>query len=270
MKNKRIVIITGANGGIGFAIAKTFLEENSSVILPYGKNRDNIDKLLEEYGETRVYPFHLDLSDPSQIPSFVEQVDKRFGRIDSLVNNAGITGPGPLEEVTEEAWNKMFNINLKSPFFLIQKIFPIMRKNGGGSIVNIGSWSGHEPSPGMGPYSISKAGIIMMTRLMSLEWGPFNIRVNDVSPGLIRTPISEKYYQNEKSNRERKELVPIQRIGEGKDIASMVAFLCSNQASYITGQSIVVDGGLINSVHSHLAGPPKEQMEKNKSQRNFF
>lgn len=241
--NGKTVIITGANGGIGNAIAKQFLKEGATVILPFRNNRNQIDLLIKQYGEERVHAYKLDLNDMNQIIPFVSQVQEKFNRIDALVNNAGITAPAPLEKVSEEQWDKLLNINLKGPFFLVQQLFPIMKEAGGGSIVNIGSWSGHEPSPGMGVYSVSKAGLIMMTKLMALEWAPFNIRVNDVSPGLIRTPISEEFYQNEEVLNDRTNFVPLHRIGEGKDIATMVTYLCSDQASYITGQSIVIDGG---------------------------
>lgn len=265
---KKNVIITGANGGIGIEIAKQFLKEGSTIILPYRNNRNQIDLLIEQYGEDRVHAYKLDLNDMTQIDTFVYQVREKFNRIDVLVNNAGITDPSPLEEFSEVQWDMMLNINLKGPFFLVQKLFPVMKEAGGGSVVNIGSWSGHEPAPGMGAYSISKAGLIMMTKLMAIEWAPFNIRVNDVSPGLIRTPISERFYQNEEILNDRTNFVPLHRIGRGQDIATMVTFLCSDQASYITGQSIVIDGGLVNSIHAHLAGPPKEQMKRNKQFRS--
>lgn len=255
-------VITGANGGIGLAIAETFLQQDYRVILPYRFNKQNIEKLVVKYGAEKVTSILLDIGDITQIPTFVEKLATYTDRVDVLINNAGITDPMPLEVVDEAAWDKMFNVNAKGPFFLSQALFPFLKKAEYPSIVNITSMSGHEASPGMGIYSISKASVLMMTKHMALEWSPYNIRVNCVSPGLIHTPLTTSLYENEKVHTERKQIVPLQRIGQGEDIAPITAFLASPKSSYITGQSIIVDGGLLASIHAHIAGPPKLQMEK--------
>lgn len=151
------------------------------------------------------------------------------------------------------------NTNLKGSFFLSKRILPLMKKSGGGNIVNITSMSGHEAYPGMGVYSTSKAGLIMITKQMAIEWAEYNIRVNAVSPGLIRTPLTEDMYQNEEIYNKRKELVSLKRIGTGEEIANVVSFLCSPKSSYITGQSILADGGLLGTIQKHIAGRPESK-----------
>ncbi|MEW9673038.1 SDR family NAD(P)-dependent oxidoreductase [Ammoniphilus sp. 3BR4] len=251
-ESAKIIIISGANGGIGLEIAKAFLRENSIVILPVHIKAGNIQKLLDIYGENRVHVMQLDQRDLTSIDSFIETVDNQFGRVNVLVNNAGIVRLTSLADMSENVWNDTLETNVKGPFLLSQKVLPLMKKAGGGSIVNISSISGHEPTPGLGAYSTSKAGMIMLTRQMAIEWAPYNIRVNAVSPGLIRTPLTEDLYKNEQIHQRRRELIPLKQIGTGEQIADIVCFLCSSKSSYITGQSIVADGGLMGSVQAHI------------------
>ena len=257
--SSRNIIVIGANGGIGLEIAKTFLNENANVILPYHSKRQNIDDLIKIYGEGRVNSYSLDLKNLESIDQFVEVVKQQFEAIDVLINNAGISRPAPLEELKSEKWNEVMDTNVRGPFFLSQKILPLMKKAGGGSIVNISSMSGHEAYPGMGAYSTSKAGLIMLTKQMAFEWADYNIRVNAISPGLIRTPLTEDMYQNEAIHQQRKSLISLKRIGTGEDIANIVSFLCSPKSAYITGQSILADGGLIGTIQKHIAGRPESK-----------
>lgn len=262
-------VITGANGGIGLAIAEEFLQQDYRVILPYRSNKKNIENLTVKYGVEKVTSIPLDIGDITKIPTFIKKLATYTDRVDVLINNAGITDPMLLEEVDETAWEKMFNVNAKGPFFLSQALLPFLKNAENPSIVNITSMSGHEPSPGMGIYSMSKASVIMMTKHMALEWSPYNIRVNCVSPGLIHTPLTNSLYENEKIHTERKMLVPLQRIGKGEDIAPITSFLASPKSSYITGQSIIVDGGLLASIHAHITGPPKLQMQKLRQEKTI-
>ena len=257
--SNQIVMITGANGGIGSAIARNFLEDEAIVVLPVHRKSEIINEFIEQYGSDRVLSLPIDLKNLESINNIVKEIEKRFGKLNILVNNAGITWPAPLEELSEEAWDFVFETNIKGPFFLTQKILPLMKKADGGSIVNISSMSGHEPYPGMGAYSSSKAAFNMLTRQLALEWAPYNIRVNAVCPGLIRTPLSEKIYQNKELYEKRRQLIPLKRIGQDEEIANVVSFLCSAKASYMTGQTVLVDGGLIGSVHSHIVGRPSNK-----------
>lgn len=252
----RKIIITGANGGIGLAIARAFLGEGATVILPVHNNAGNIDALVEEFGSTKVYPFQLDLRRIEAIEEFAGKVQKQFGTVDVLINNAGVSDPAPLAEISSATFDKVIETNVRGPFFLAQKILPLLKEAGGGSIVTVSSMSGHEPYPGMGVYSTSKAAVIMLMRQLAIEWAQYNIRINTVSPGLIRTPLSESLYREEEIHQKRRELVPLKRIGTSQEIANVVLFLCSAKASYITGQSILVDGGLLGTIQDHLTGRP--------------
>jgi NAD(P)-dependent dehydrogenase (short-subunit alcohol dehydrogenase family) len=252
----KLAIVTGANGGIGYAIAESLLNEQAAVIFPVHRQSGNIQKLADKYGEERVCVLNLDIRSLESIDRFVETVGGKFGRVDILVNNAGISRPSPLEQLNAETWDDVMDTNLKGPFFLTQKVLPLLKKSGSGSIVNITSMSGHEPHTGMGAYSTSKTGLIMLTRQMALEWAPYNIRVNAVSPGLIRTPLSEEIYRNEEMRKKREELTPLKRIGTGQDIAEIVLFLCSPRSSFITGQTILADGGLLATTLNHVPGRP--------------
>lgn len=252
----QIVMVTGANGGIGHAIARNFLEDGAIVILPVHRKGTNIEKLIQHYGDERVHSFPIDLQNMNTIMQVVTEIENRFGHLNVLVNNAGITQPVPLEEISEDMWDNVFDTNFKGPFFLTQKILPLIKKANGGSIVNISSMSGHDPYPGMGVYSSSKAAVNMLTRQLSIEWADYNIRVNAVCPGLIRTPLSESIYQNEEIYQKRKQLIPLKRIGKDEEIANVVSFLSSSKAAYMTGQTVLVDGGLIGSIHDQIVGRP--------------
>lgn len=256
--NKNVIIV-GANSGIGFEIAKTFLKEGVIAILPYHRKKDGIEQLINQFGKDRVHAFPMDLKNLESIYNFVNYLDKQFNKIDILINNAGISRPMSLENITPEKWNEVFNTNVRGSFFLSQKVLTLIKNAGGGSIVNISSMAGHEAYPGMGAYSSSKAALNMVTKQMAFEWAPYNIRVNAVSPGLIRTPLTEEMYKNEEIHQKRKNLVPLNRIGNGKDIANITLFLCSSKSSYITGQIILVDGGLVGTILSHIAGRPESK-----------
>lgn len=258
-KKKRNVIVVGANGGIGLAIAKAFLLEGDTVILPYHRKKENIELLMKKYGVNRVYSYHLDLKNIDSINDFFKQVNKHFTEIDILINNAGISKPKKLEEISPETWNDVFNTNVRGSLFLSQYMLPLMKNAGGGCIVNVSSMSGHEAYAGMGAYSSSKAALNMITKQMAIEWAPFNIRVNAVSPGLIRTPLTESMYQDEEIHQKRMNLVPLKRIGTGEDIANITTFLCSPKSSYITGQAIIADGGLLGTIQMHIAGRPESK-----------
>lgn len=254
--SNKVAVVTGANGGIGSAIARCFLESGAVVVLSVHKKSQEIEHMMEKYGNERVVALPLDLRSETSIEQFASEIRKRLGHVDILVNNAGISRPLPLIDVSGEVWDEVMETNLKGPFILSQKMFPLFQKAGGGCIVNVSSMSGHEPYPGMGVYSATKAGLIMLTRQLAIEWAPYHIRVNAVSPGLILTPLTEPLYQDEEIHRKRAELVPLQRIGTSVEVAHVVVFLCSPEASYVTGQSILVDGGLLGTIQKHLVGRP--------------
>lgn len=185
----------------------------------------------------------------------------KFGGLNILVNNAGISIPHTLLDLVENDWDLVMNTNLKGPFLISQYAAQNMKNAGQGIIINVASMSGLEPYQGMGAYSVSKAGLIMLTRLMAVEWAQYGIRVNAICPGLIRTPLTEAVYANAELAQRRAELVPLGRIGKPEEIASIAVFLASPDSSYITGQVLVADGGLLGTIQKHLAGRPATQLD---------
>lgn len=250
------VLVTGGSKGIGKAITLALADSGADVAVSFKKDEiaaEQLKRELEEKGKKCIL-LQKDAGNAEEAESTVKMAVEQLGGLDILVNNAGISVPRPLLDLAESDWDLVVNTNVKGPFILSQHAARIMRKAGQGIIINIASMSGLEPYPGMGAYSVSKAGLIMLTRLMALEWAEYGIRVNSICPGLIRTPLSEPIYSEPDLAKKRSELVPLGRIGTPEDIASIVRFLASPGASYITGQVIVADGGLLGSIQKHLAG----------------
>jgi len=240
----KVALITGGSRGIGRAIALTFADAGADVVVSSRKLPD-LEVVAEEIRakgrKGLAVASHVAKLEESQ--SLVERVKAEFGRIDILVNNAG-TNPynGPLIDAEEWAWDVTMNVNLKGPFFLSLMAARIMREQGGGNIINIASDAGINPSA-LHIYSITKAGLIMMTRVMSRAWGQDNIRVNAIAPGLIKTRLSEALWKGPDGSERGGQGVPLRRLGVPEDIAGAVLFLASDASSYVTGDIIVVDGG---------------------------
>jgi NAD(P)-dependent dehydrogenase (short-subunit alcohol dehydrogenase family) len=174
-------------------------------------------------------------------------VKAKFGRCDILVNNAGIMAPViPLEELPVATWDKVMSVNLRGSFLCAKHLVRMMLAQKSGAIINIASIGARVPND-IGPYGPSKAGVLGLTHQMAVEWGPRGVRANSVSPGMIRTPMSEHFYQNEKLHQGRIKVVPTGRIGRPEDIADAIAFLASDAASYMNGQDIIVDGGFMRT-----------------------
>lgn len=245
----KVAIVTGASRGIGKAIAEGFAECGAKVVVS-SRKPDNINQTAEELRSKGwdVYPVIAHSGKMEDIKHLVRASLDKYGRIDVLVNNAG-TNPhfGPAITADERAWDKIFEVNLKGPFFLCKEVVPIMEKQGGGSIINVASTAGIRPGFGLGVYSISKAGLIMMTRVLAFELGGSNIRVNAIAPGVIRTKMSEVLVSTEEIVREIEKNVAMHRIGEPNDVVGTAIFLASDASRYITGQTIIVDGGGIFS-----------------------
>ncbi len=189
-----------------------------------------------------------DLGQPDVPKRLVEQAVAQFGGLDALVSNAGIGIPTTLLSLTTDNWNRLFDVNVRASWLLAKAAHPALAESRG-SIVTIGSMSGVEPQPGMGAYSVAKAAIIMLTRLMAQEWGGDGIRVNCVSPGMVLTPMTEQAYADSDFKARREAMVPVGHIADpARDIAGVAAFLLSEDAAYVTGQNVVADGGMIDSV----------------------
>lgn len=243
----RVAVITGGNSGIGAAPAKHIAELGAQVIIT-GRRRDEGQTLVDEIkrrGGSAAF-LQVDLSQPEQVKSVIPFVVKTFGRLDYAFNNAGISGESRLlAEQTEENFDRVFAVNVKALFLLLQdEIKQMMAQGQGGSIVNTASVGGLLAIPTAGHYVASKHAVLGLTKSAAIEYGPYGIRVNAVSPGAVRTEMLLNIFGSEEALDEMGTVHPIGRIGRPEEIADAVAWLFSERSSYYTGQSLILDGGL--------------------------
>ena len=237
-KGKKI-LITGATGGIGNALVKKFLSLDGTV-LATGTNTEKLDALKKEFPKINVLKF--DISDHSKIEDFIENVTSQLVGLDVLVNNAGITMDNLSLRMKDEEWKKVIDINLSSTFYLCKHAIKKMLKNKYGRIVNITSIVGHTGNLGQANYSASKAGMVAMSKSLAIEYAKKNITINCVSPGFIKSKMTEKIVESIKAVLTSR--IPMSKLGTGEDVSNTVAFLSSDAASYITGETIHVNGGM--------------------------
>ncbi len=238
--HQKVAIVTGAARGIGLAIAKKFLEQGYAVAL-IDIDAAELAKADSTLGDDTI-AIVCDVSDPRQVNAAVGEVKARFGRIDALVNNAGIAVFKPLLETTHEEWERVLAVNLTGPFLLTQLCAPVMLETSGGSIVNIGSISGLRASTLRVAYGTSKAALAHLTRQQAAELGAMGIRVNLVAPGPVDTAMA-KLVHTQDIRADYHDAIPLNRYGLEEEIAAAVWFLCSDAASYVNGQCLAVDGG---------------------------
>ncbi len=246
----KVALVTGGSRGIGEATALAFASAGADVAVSSRKLPDlervaeGVRKLGRRALAAEAHAGRLD-----QLQPLVERVVGELGRLDILVNNAGTSFFAPSIDMEERAWDAVFNLDLKGLFFLSQAAARVMRDQGGGSIVNISSVSGFRVQMLSGHYSIAKAGVVMATKVMAREWAPFKIRANCIAPGAVDTRLYDAIYSllpEEQATHQKAEAaarIPMQRIGEPREIADAVLFLASEAASYVTGQTFAVDGG---------------------------
>ena len=233
------ILVTGATGGIGGAIVKKFLSLNASV-LGTGTNLEKLNFLKNQFPGLLTEQF--DISKHEKIDEFIEKVFSSLGGLDILVNNAGITIDNLSLRMKSEEWQKVIDVNLSSTFYLCKSAIKKMLKNKFGRIVNITSIVGHTGNIGQGNYSASKAGVVAMSKSLAIEYAKKNITVNCVSPGFIKTNMTDNI--SEKFKSELVSRIPMNRLGTGEDISNTIAFLSSESSSYITGETIHVNGGM--------------------------
>jgi dehydrogenase/reductase SDR family protein 4 len=241
----KVAVVTGASRGIGRAIAAAFAREGAAVTI-CGRKQETLDRVAGELaGEPgRIHPVACHIGRPDQIQHLVETTYREFGKIDILVNNAATNiAQEPVLQIDEAKFDKMVEINLKSAFRLIQAIAPGMCSRGWGSIINIASISGVRPQYHGMLYSMTKAALIMMTQSYALELGPSGVRVNAIAPGMIQTVLSEYYWKDDSRREKIIEDQPLKHLGQPEEIAEMAVLLASDRGSYITGQTMIVDGG---------------------------
>ena len=237
----RVAVVTGASGGLGLAICEHLRAAGALVV------QLDISYPTEPAESDGVPTMHCDIAEPASVAAMAEQVRSRFGRCDVLVNNAGITAsPVGLHDFPIELWDRIFRVNLRGALLCAQALVPMMFDQQAGSIVNVASIGAQVPTRN-GAYGPTKAALRGLTHQMAVEWGPRGIRSNSVSPGMIRTPLSEPHYQKEGTLERRTAAIPARRIGRPQDIGSVVAFLASDASAYVNGEDIVVDGGFLKA-----------------------
>jgi 3-oxoacyl-[acyl-carrier protein] reductase len=243
----KVAMVTGAGGGVGRAISKRLSAEGCRVVL-IGRSRDKLTKVAEEIGDKkRVLSVVADITKEAEVLLALEQTISTFDNVDILVNNAGmITDPVPFHETSEDQWSELMDTNLIGTFRMTKAILPVMIKSNCGSIVNISSVLGIRsiPKVPLSVYGVTKAGIIMFTKSIAVEYGQYGVRSNCLCPSTIRSSIIEPYLQDDNAKKILESTFPLRRIGEPDDIAGAAAYLCSDDAKWVTGSVIMIDGGL--------------------------
>ncbi len=239
--NGRIAVVTGGARGIGLESVKA-LKENGATVVIVDINNDAGTKAAQELD---VDFFQVDLTQANQVTRLAADVRSKHGRIDIAFNNAGIDVNVPSEECTDEDWHKIIDINLSAVFYCCREFGKVMLEQGKGSIINTASMSGiisNTPQP-QAAYNVSKAGVIMLTKSLAGEWARRGVRVNSISPGYIGTEMTKLGMSNADWYRDWLQFTPMGRVGEPREVASVVVFLASDASSYFTGSNLVVDGG---------------------------
>jgi len=239
---QKAALVTGAARGIGLAVARKFLAEGWRVAL-LDIEKELLDKSVQALAEPdRTLALPCDVSDAKAVTQAIAAIEKQFGRLDALVNNAGIAVFAPLLETSDEDWKRVLEVNLTGPFLCAKAAAPLMRDHGGGAIVNITSISAVRASTLRSAYGTSKAGLAHLTKQLAVELASLGIRVNGVAPGPVETAMAKAVHTPE-IRADYHDAIPLNRYGLEKELAEAVFFLCSDRASYITGQILAVDGG---------------------------
>mgnify|MGYP003330458852 FL=1 len=241
----KVAVITGATRGIGQAIALSFAEQGASIVV-VSRKQESVDAtvalITAQGGRAAGLSSHVARAgEAARIATFAS---KQFGGVDILVNNAAANPAyGPVEQSTGDIFDKIMGVNLKAPFEIASACLPSMIARGGGAVLNISSIGGVSPEPGLGIYSVSKAAIISLTKVMAKEWGHHNVRANAICPGLIKTDFASALWSDPKILAHTLRKQAIGRLGEPEDIAGLALFLCSNASAFCTGGVYMADGG---------------------------
>ncbi|WP_165995526.1 glucose 1-dehydrogenase [Bacillus sp. Cs-700] len=241
----QVVVVTGAGKGIGRALAIGAAEAGADVVVLARTEADIQETagLVRDVGR-KAYPIQADITKASEVTEAVQQIEKEAGKINVLINNAGMNIRSKASDVTEVEWTQIFQTNLQGAFFMSQKCAEVMKEGGGGKIINISSVAGHVALRTGVVYAASKAGMIQMTKNLALEWADNGITVNAIGPWYFRTPLTEKLLQDEQYLADILSRTPMKRVGELKDLVGAAVFLSSEASNYITGQTLFVDGGM--------------------------
>lgn len=252
--DNKVVIVTGAAGGIGKEVVRKLIGQQAKVVL-VDLNEDSIKAVQTELSltEDNSLIVKADVSKEDNVKNYVDQTISKFGRIDGFVNNAGVEGPAkPLEDITEKEFDFVYGINVKGVLFGLKYVLPVMKGQKYGSIVNTSSVAGLIGSPSMALYNSSKHAVMGFNKVAALEAAAFNVRVNTVNPGVINTQMMRKIEANvapgaaEAAQAAYNDAVPMKRYGEPEEVANVIAFLLSDEASYVSSSSFTIDGALYN------------------------
>jgi len=242
----KVVLVTGGNRGLGRAIALALAEAGANVAI-LSRSGEGLNDLAEEIRAlgAKSLPLTGDVAVPMEARRSVQAVMEHFGRLDVLVNAAGVNRRIPSLGVSESDWDWILGVNLKGTFFMCQAAGEVMISQRKGSIINIASLLSEVGIPTLAPYAASKAGVVGLTRVLAAEWGPYGVRVNAIGPGYFRTRMTEKLFSDQAWVERLLTQVPLGRPGESRDLAGVAVFLASDASAYLTGQVIYVDGGYL-------------------------
>jgi len=240
----RVAVVTGAGSGIGYSIAERLASEGAAVCVNYLGYEDDAKALVQRL--PKAIAFKADVSKAVEVQAMVDATLKHFGTVDVLINNAGLERSVPFLDIDEATWDLMLDVDLKGAFFCAQACGRVMRDSGrGGSIVNISSIHEDVPFPGFTPYCAAKGGLRMMMRNAAIELAQYKIRINNVAPGAIATPINADTLNHPERVAVLKMIVPLMRMGKPEEVAEVALFLASDRSSYVTGSTYYVDGGMV-------------------------
>jgi len=244
----KVALITGASGGIGRATAVVFAQQGAELILT-DRDLAACEQVAAECDAqgARVTALAADMSNQSEVETLADRALARHGAIDVLVCNAGIQPISPLHEVTAADWDRLMQINLRSAHTLCARFAPEMGRRGGGAIILMASITALRGAKGLGLYAMSKAALAQMARNLALEWGPQGVRANALAPGLIRSPMTERFLKDQSFTTRRLAATPLRRVGEPYEVAGVAAMLASAAGGFVSGQTIVIDGGTLIS-----------------------